>query len=63
MNNEKITFGSVKAQCKRTGMSVPTYYRGMHKGLLPKGKLIGRRRIIPDHLVDEALLGGDGDES
>lgn len=60
---KQITYGSVKAQCKRTGMSEPTYYRGMHKGLLPKGKLIGRRRIIADHLVDEALMGGKDDES
>lgn len=57
-----IRYGSVKKQSDRMGISVPTYYRGMNKGILPKGKVINGRRIIPDHLVDEVMLGGEEHE-
>ena len=57
-----IRYGSVKKQSDRIGVSIPTYYRGMNKGILPKGKLINGRRIIPDHLVDEAMMGGEDNE-
>ena len=57
MNNEKITYGSVDEQCKRGGISKSHYYRGMKKGILPEGHLVGGRRIIPDHLFDAAMRG------
>tara|TARA_B100001057_G_scaffold372284_1_gene376466 strand:- start:171 stop:362 length:192 start_codon:yes stop_codon:yes gene_type:complete len=57
MSNGKITYGSVEEQCKRGGISKAHYYRGMKKGILPEGHLIGGRRIIADHLFDAAMRG------
>ena len=57
MTDQKLTYSAIDGQCERGGFSKAHYYRGMKKGILPEGELIGGRRIIPDHLFDAAMRG------
>ena len=63
MDKVSITYSSIPKTAKRIGISTSSYYREMKKGNLPAGTKVGDRRIVADHLVDEALLGGANDES